>query len=197
VAKQAKPKDPIELARKKLADAQLALSVAENKHAQAREQGKQEVEKARLRAARWLAKTSAKVEKRSAGVIRAEARLIALTVDAAGLDKKSKKSKQPRIQVRKATEPAVTAEEPEPAIEPEEAAVSDAGTGLRARDLQALHALPLEGATAQVWRQAAQMKSTTFGRARQELLERHLVTVDGGSGPNAHYVLTDAAKALD
>jgi hypothetical protein len=155
------------------------------------------VEKARLRAARWLAKTSAKVEKRSAGVIRAEARLIALTVDAAGLDKKSKKSKQPRIQVGKATEPAVTAEEPEPAIEPEEEAVSDAGTGLRARDLQALHALPLEGATTQVWRQAAQMKSTTFGRARQELLERHLVTVDGGSGPNAHYVLTDAAKALD
>jgi hypothetical protein len=40
------------------------------------------------------------------------------------------------------------------------------------------------------------MKPTTFARARQALLARHLVAVDGESGSKAHYMLTDAGKAL-
>ena len=79
VGKKSGPVDPIDKARRRLAKAQLKLHVAQEEHAQAREQGKQEIEQARLRAARWLAKSSEQVEKRAQKVADFEARLLALT----------------------------------------------------------------------------------------------------------------------
>src|SRR5690242_20722293 len=70
-----KEKDPVEKARRKLDKSQRAFHSAEEKHAQARARGRQEIEKARLRAARWQAKASELLERRAAAVARAEERL--------------------------------------------------------------------------------------------------------------------------
>jgi hypothetical protein len=75
VAKQKDGEDDVALARRKLARAQLKLHVAEEEQLQVRAKGKQEVEGARLRAARWQAKAAERVEKRAASVTRSEARL--------------------------------------------------------------------------------------------------------------------------
>lgn len=72
-------RDPEERARRKLAKAQLDLQVAEEKHMQARARGKQEIEKARLRAQRWQAKASQRVEARAGVLTKAEDRLLSFT----------------------------------------------------------------------------------------------------------------------
>jgi hypothetical protein len=77
--KRVDKKDPEERARRKLAKAQLALQVAEEKHMQSRARGKQEVEKARLRAQRWHAKASQRVEALAALLTKAEDRLLSFT----------------------------------------------------------------------------------------------------------------------
>jgi hypothetical protein len=79
MAKQSGKQDPEDEARRKLAKAQLKLHVAEEEHAQTRERGKQEVEKARLRAGKRLAKAAQRVERRAQAVARAEARLLSLS----------------------------------------------------------------------------------------------------------------------
>src|SRR5437588_6751157 len=81
MAKKAE-KDPLEKARRKLAQAQLKLHVAEDKHMQARARGKQEVEQARLRASEWLTAAAERVERRREQVSRAEERLLGLINDA-------------------------------------------------------------------------------------------------------------------
>lgn len=65
-------------AKRKLAKAQLELHIAQEKLVQARARGKQEVEQARLRAARWSTKAAQQVERSADAVTRAEMRLHAL-----------------------------------------------------------------------------------------------------------------------
>ena len=79
MAKQSSKKDPEKKVLHKLSKARLALEVAQEKYAQSRVRGKQEIEKARLRAARWQIKASERVQRRAEGVARLEARLIELT----------------------------------------------------------------------------------------------------------------------
>jgi hypothetical protein len=79
VAKQDDSKDPIEKARRKLARAQLRFNAAQERHAEARIHGKQEIERARLRAAKWQAKAAERVERRAERVARSEAKLLSLT----------------------------------------------------------------------------------------------------------------------
>ena len=62
-------------AKRKLAKAQLDLHIAQEKLVQARARGKQEVEQARLRAARWSTRAAQEVERSAEAVVRAEARL--------------------------------------------------------------------------------------------------------------------------
>jgi len=64
-------------AKRKLAKAQLEMHIAQEKLVQARARGKQEVEQARLRAARWTTKAAQQVERSAEAVARAEARLVA------------------------------------------------------------------------------------------------------------------------
>jgi hypothetical protein len=87
LAKQNDSKDPVEKARRKLARAQLRFNAAQERHAEARIRGKQEIERARLRAAKWQSKAAERVERRAEGVARAEAHLLSLTahVDVAQL----------------------------------------------------------------------------------------------------------------
>jgi hypothetical protein len=69
-------KDAERKAKRKLAKAQLELHIAQEKLVQARARGKQEVEQARLRAARWSTKAAQEVERSAESVARAEARLL-------------------------------------------------------------------------------------------------------------------------
>jgi hypothetical protein len=82
VAKRDGGKNPVEKARRKLGRAQLAFNAAQERHAEARVRGKQEVERARLRAAKWQAKAAERVELRAEKVARAEARLLSLSSQA-------------------------------------------------------------------------------------------------------------------
>jgi hypothetical protein len=77
-------KDPVERARRKLAKARLALNAAQERHAEARVQGRQEIERARLRAAKLQAKAAERVERRAEKVVRAEGRLLSLTSNVGG-----------------------------------------------------------------------------------------------------------------
>ena len=166
-------KDATEKARRKLTKAQMELSVAEEEHAQARVRGKQEIEKARLRAAKWLTKTGKRVDRRAAGVAKAEDRLAGLL--------------RPDPDASSDSEDALSREEETPS------------TGLRTREQQALDALVSGfgdgGATATEWQAAAEMSEATFLRARKELIERGLVIRDGTARRGAHYkVQEDGAQ---
>ena len=79
MAKQAAKKDPVERARRKLAKAKLKWDVADEKLAQARVEGKQEVEKARLREAQLLAKATERLQRRAIQLADAEKELISVT----------------------------------------------------------------------------------------------------------------------
>src|SRR5438105_2659315 len=75
MAKRARKEDPQERARRKLARAQLRLEMARDKHAQEGVRAEQEIERARLRAARWVARSATRVERRTQAVAQAEADL--------------------------------------------------------------------------------------------------------------------------
>ncbi len=79
--KKAAKKNAEQTARRELARAQLKFHVAQEKQVQARARGKGEVERARLKAARWLAKAAQGVERCSEEVASAEARLRELVRD--------------------------------------------------------------------------------------------------------------------
>jgi hypothetical protein len=79
MAKQASKKDPVERARQKLEKAKLKWNVAEEKLAQARVRGKQEVEQARLREAQLLAKATERLQRRCMQLAEAENELLSLT----------------------------------------------------------------------------------------------------------------------
>jgi hypothetical protein len=165
MAKDAAKKDPSEKARRKLAKAQLELNVAEEEHAQARVRGKQEVEQARLRAAKWLTKTGKRVDRRGAAVAKAEDRLAKLLA---------------------------APEEPAPPSNDEPVSAADAPRpALRVREQQALDALSsvygADGATATEWQAAAKMSEATFLRARKELTDRGLVVRNGDARRGARY----------
>jgi hypothetical protein len=165
MAKEAAKKDPSEKARRKLAKAQLELSVAQEEHAQARVRGKQEVEQARLRAAKWLTKTGKRVDRRAAAVVKAEERLAQLL---ATPEEAAPQSDDVQVAAPEAPKPA-----------------------LRLREQQALDALSslygAEGATATEWQAATKMSEATFLRARKELTDRGLVVRNGDARRGARY----------
>lgn len=181
VAQVSDKNDPEVRAQRKLAKAQLKLHVAEEKHAQIREKGRQEVEKARLRAARWLAKSAKRVEERTAAVIRAEQRLESTAAS---------DSQDTHVDDELAFD-APLAEQPQP---PPPVQQSDSN-GLVERDRRALEALRQlyhgEGVASREWRAVAEMPPTTFARARQALLGAGLIQRDGDDSREARYVLTD------
>jgi molecular chaperone GrpE (heat shock protein) len=72
-------KDSRQNLERKLAKARRKYEAAQAKYVQAREQGKQEVEKARLVAAQMVATASERLQQRSDKLVRAEALLIGLT----------------------------------------------------------------------------------------------------------------------
>jgi hypothetical protein len=78
-----KKKDGERKAKRKLAKAQLDLHIAQEKLVQARARGKQEIERARLRAARWSAKAAQEVERAAETVSRAETRVLGIQRSAA------------------------------------------------------------------------------------------------------------------
>jgi hypothetical protein len=169
MAKDTSKKDPSDRARRKLAKAQMELSVAEEEHAQARVRGKQEVEQARLRAAKWLTKTGKRVDRRVAVVAKAEDRLATL---------------------------ATAPEEPSPQSGVLPVAAGDAPKpALRTREQQALDALRsvygADGATATEWQAAAKMSEATFLRARKELTNRGLVVRSGNARRGARYTVQE------
>lgn len=81
--KMGKKKDGERKAKRKLAKAQLDLHIAQEKLVQARARGKQEIERARLRAARWSAKAAQEVERAAETVSRAETRVLGIQRSAA------------------------------------------------------------------------------------------------------------------
>lgn len=79
MAKKSKGSKALARAQQKLARAQLALHVAQEKRAQAITRGEHEIERVRQHAAAREQKATTRVEKRAAGVARAEADLFTLT----------------------------------------------------------------------------------------------------------------------
>jgi hypothetical protein len=158
------PKDPVDKARRKLTKAQMELSVAEEEYAQARVRGRQEIEQARLRAAKWLTKTGKRVDRRAATVAKAEDRVAILTT---GEDASSPES------VAEAT----AGESAKPALRSREQRALDT--------LRSIHGA--DGATATEWHAAAQMSEATFLRARKELTDRGLVIRDSDARRGARY----------
>lgn len=82
MGKRSGKKDRADKARRDLAKAQLDLHTAQEKRVQAITRGEHEVEQARQRAARWLAKATERVERRAGAMARAEARFIAFSASA-------------------------------------------------------------------------------------------------------------------
>ncbi|MGI8824976.1 MAG: hypothetical protein ACR2JC_04890 [Chloroflexota bacterium] len=201
MAKKADKKDPEEKARRKLADAQLKLHVAEDRHMQAREEGKQEIEQARMRAARRLTKAGEEVEKRREQVSRAEGRLIVLTGETQSSDAPHTEGSQDVISgpildqdgeaevfVTDGLEAAaahVSDESPDPST------FNAGAIQLREREMRALRALHEDfgdrGANVTEWRAAAGMPNTTFARARRALLVHGLVSQDGDGARGTRY----------
>jgi|SRR5579875_1497229 len=77
MGKKSEKKNSEELARRRLIKAQLKLEVAQGKQSQARERGQQEIDRARHKAAEWLAKATDRVQRRAREVAAAEAALLA------------------------------------------------------------------------------------------------------------------------
>ena len=150
----------------------MELSVAEEEFAQARVRGKQEIEQARLRAAKWLTRTGKRVDRRAATVSKAEERLATLIngEDHAGAEKAD-----------------------------QEAATDESVPALRSREKRALDALRSvygeEGATATEWQAAAEMTEATFLRARKELTDRGLVLRDSDARRGAHYKIQEQRRS--
>jgi hypothetical protein len=74
-----RPRDPVEHARHKLADAQLDLHLAQERRLVAISRGEREVRDAEARAARREQRATERVERRAGEVARAEARLYSVT----------------------------------------------------------------------------------------------------------------------
>jgi hypothetical protein len=74
-----RPRDPVERARRDLADAQLELHLAQERRLVAITKGEHEVREAEERAARRERKATERVERRAGEVARAEARLYSVT----------------------------------------------------------------------------------------------------------------------
>lgn len=72
-------RDPIEKARRALAEAQLELHVAQERRITAIAQGEREIREAEVRAARRTQKATERLEKRAGAVARAEAQLYTLS----------------------------------------------------------------------------------------------------------------------
>lgn len=72
-------RDPLEKARRNLAEAQLELHLAQERRIAAIAQGEREVRAAQQRAARRTLKATERLEKRAGAVVRAEARLYTLS----------------------------------------------------------------------------------------------------------------------
>lgn len=79
-------KDTVEKARRRVDKQRRKLDAALEDHAQTRERGKQEIERARLQAAEWLAEVSERVDRRSAKLARAEEHLANLLKETSALD---------------------------------------------------------------------------------------------------------------
>jgi predicted HTH transcriptional regulator len=188
MAKKSRAQDPEGRAERRLVKAQLALELAQDKLAQARERGRQEVDRARLLEAKWLAKASARVERRLAAVAAAEDEL---------------RSLQPAA-TDTGTGDGVAAESngnDAVAVVALAVAAGDTQTALGARARKALHALQQvtgdEGMTAAEWARTAGISDTTLARARNELIAAGYVSNLGQDGRGARYVVTDSGRGVD
>jgi hypothetical protein len=74
-----RPRDPIEKARRKLAEAQVELHIAQERRLAAIAQGERETREVEERAARRTQKATERLEKRAGAVARAEAQLYTLS----------------------------------------------------------------------------------------------------------------------
>lgn len=135
MAKKGGKSNQREEARRVLAKAQLRLEVAQEKHAQERVRGQQEVEAARLRAAKWLAKAAQRVDRRAQEVARAESQLTELETPT-GPGKRSSKSRKrtQRSSEKIPASPESTADLLED-MQTESAANDDTGTVVAAQTL--------------------------------------------------------------
>jgi hypothetical protein len=95
MAKKVGKKNRERKAKRRLAKAQLEFHIAQEKLVQARARGKQEVEQARLRAARWSTRAAQQVERAAESVSRAEERLF-------GIQSKSKGGSESVVEPRAA-----------------------------------------------------------------------------------------------
>lgn len=100
MAKQGRGKDPETAARRKLADAQAKLQVAQERRSRVATEGEQEIERARKRAASQLDTATNEVERRAERMARAEAKVNSLlsrkTEAKSGLVKPAKAIKAPK-----------------------------------------------------------------------------------------------------
>jgi hypothetical protein len=87
----------IKKARRRLAEAQLKFEQAQEAHAEARERGKQVIQRARLKAATWQAKTSRRLERRAAILAAAETKLLELTGPAVPTDEQAETAASPEM----------------------------------------------------------------------------------------------------
>jgi hypothetical protein len=79
MSKRSGKRDREDKARRRLVKAQLELHVAQEKRAQAITRSEHEVERARQRGNKWVAKATERVERRAGEMAQAEARLLATT----------------------------------------------------------------------------------------------------------------------
>ena len=219
MAKQGRGKDPVDIARRKLADAQAKLHSAQARRGQVANQGEQEVERARQAAAARVDKATTEVERRAAKVARLEAKLITLQSRKAEpappkpTAKRRKKTSAPAAatspapssaaeaadrfeDLQEATAPDTTANS---LVTPEDVAEHSGNNGSldqsQRRLLASLHAgFEQTGATFTEWLAASKLSKRTFLRARRILVDRGLVTHNGG-GLGAKYFLSDDGRS--
>jgi Winged helix DNA-binding domain len=167
---------------KKLQRVRQRLDEVQELYVEAQKRGEQAIDKARLRADKWLQEAADRVGKRATALERAEARL-----------RKGMASADADV-------PDSTIVE---VVEVLEIAAGDPASivilaGREALALQALRRVQKDaGVTAQEWRSAAGMSGTTFARSREALVRYGLVNQDGEPGRNTRYSLTEAGALFD
>ncbi len=182
MAKKGETDDGLKKATKKLAKTRLKLEVSEERYAQARERGKQEIERARLRAAEWQAEAGERVQRRAGAVERAEIRVREATRAAAGEDSEAKAGDSTVGDGAGAS------------------ADGNGTTDLTSRELKALRILKdlngNGGIRAQDWRAATGMPGSTFARVRNALLQHGFVAAEGALNQRARYAVTDSGASM-
>jgi hypothetical protein len=164
---------------KKLQRVRQRLDEAQELYVEAQKRGEQAIDKARLRADKWLQEAADRVGKRATALERAEGRL---RKGMASADVDGPDSTIVEVVEIEAGEPAGIV----------------ILAGREALALEALRRIQKDaGVTAQEWRSAAGMSGTTFARSREALVRYGLVNQDGEPGRNTHYSLSEAGALFD